>query len=189
MRVQLDEEVMEMSDSARLEEVLARISDSAEEKGRLVTKLMVGDQSFTDRDLLPSVLSQPARMFGMVVATSQTMQSIVDSGADSARKMGASLQSEGQDFVHFLRKGERRYKPIDDWFGRLADYVEWAELARSHHASQAPTDSIAGWLQEMIQARESGDIVRLADVLEFEVIPRLPNSRVSSSVQNFQHQQ
>ena len=67
-------------------------------------------------------------------------------------------------------------QPIDDWFGRLADYVEWAELARSHHASQAPADSIAGWLQEMIQARETGDVVRLADVLEFEVIPRLPDS-------------
>ena len=108
MHVQLDEEMLEMSDSARLEEVLARISDTAEEKGRLVTKLMVGDQSFTDRDLVPSLLSQPARMFGMVVATSQTMQSIVDSGAESARKMGASLKSEGQHFVQSLRKGERR---------------------------------------------------------------------------------
>ena len=175
MRVQLDEELWEMSDSARLEEVLACVSDTAHTKGRVVTSLIVGDRSFTDRDLLPEVLSQPAGSFGTVLATSQTTQAILNSGARIAMELGASLKTEGEKMVRSLRQGEGHFKPIDDWFGRLADYVEWAELARSSGAPQAPSESPSHWLSEMLQARDQRDTVRLADVLEFEVIPRLPS--------------
>ena len=175
MHVQLDEELWEMSDSVRLEEVLARISDTAHAKGRLVTDLKVGNQSFTDRDLLPGVLSQPAGTFAKVVATSQAVQTIVNNGAQSAKELGASLKSDGEQLVQAIRRGETQLRSIDEWFGRLADYVEWAEIARSLHASQAPVDSLARWLQETLEARDGGDMVRLADALEFEVIPRLPS--------------
>ena len=176
MHVQLDQELWEMADSVRLEEVLTRISDTAHAKGRLVTKLMVGERRLTDRDLLPGVLSQPVGSFGKVVATSQSIQGVLNTGADGAEKFGGALKSDAEGFVRSLRLGEPRFNQIDDWLGRLADYVEWAELARSFDASQAPQESLSSWLSEIIQAREQCDTVRLADVLEFEVMPRLPKA-------------
>ena len=41
MLVQLDEETWEVSDTDRLEEVLANLSDRAEAQGRLVTQLIL----------------------------------------------------------------------------------------------------------------------------------------------------
>ena len=44
MLVQLDEETWEVSDTDRLEEVLANLSDRAQAQGRLVTELTVGNR-------------------------------------------------------------------------------------------------------------------------------------------------
>jgi len=174
MQVQLDEELWEMEDSIKLEEVLARISDTAQAKGRLVTMLRVGEKEFSDRDLLPGLLAQTAGTVGNVMATSQSLQHVVNQGADSANKFGESLHSEGATLTHQLRQGFTQFQALDDWLGRLADYVEWVELARSLHASQCPKKSMASWLPEMLQARDNKDPVRLADLLEYEILPGLP---------------
>ncbi len=175
MQVQLDEETWEMSDTVKLEEVIARVSDAAHARGCLVTNLTVGLQSFTDRDLVPAVLLQEAGPLGKVVATSQPMQSIVESGAQSAQEFGAGLKTDGESLVRAFRRGEKRLRQLDEWFGRLADYVEWAELSRTVGVSKASPDSIVNWLDLMIGARERGDTVELADLLEFEIVPRLPD--------------
>ena len=174
MYVQLDEELWEMADSARLEEVLARISDAAHTKGRLVTSLLVGESLYTDRDLLPAVLAQPAGTFGKVVARSQSIQAVLSSSAGSANEFGASLKTDGEKLVGNLRQGEVLFRQVDDWLGRLADYVEWLEMARAVRVSEIPRESISTWLSEVLEAREREDTVRLADVLEYEVLPRLP---------------
>ena len=174
MQVQLDEEVWEMADTVKLEEVIARVSDTAHARGCLVTNLKVGQRSFTDRDLVPSVLSQIAGPMGKVVATSQPLQSIVESGAQSAREYGSGLKADGENLVKFFRRGEKRFRQLDEWFGRLADYVEWVEIARTVGSSQHTADSLVNWLPEILNVREREDIVRLADLLEFEIVPRLP---------------
>ncbi len=176
MQVQLDEEVWEMEDTVKLEEVIARVSDAAYARGCLVTNLKVGQRSFTDRDLVPAVLSQEAGPMGNVLATSQPLQSIVDGGAKSAQEFGAGLKSDGENLVRAFRRGEKRLRQLDEWFGRLADYVEWAELAKSVGACHSPSNSMVSWLQDIITARERGDLVRIADLLEFEIVPRLPVS-------------
>ncbi|MCA9472038.1 MAG: hypothetical protein MRJ96_13055 [Nitrospirales bacterium] len=175
MQVQLDEETWEMSDTAKLEEVIARLSDKAHERGCLVTNLKVGQRSFTDRDLVPSVLAQEAGAWGRVEATSQPLQTIVESGARSAKEFGVGLKDEAETLVRAFRHGEKRFRQLDDWFGRLADYVEWTELAKSVGTTQSSSDSIVKWLPDIIDARERSAIVELADYLEFEVVPRLPS--------------
>jgi len=174
MQVQLDDELWEMEDSTKLEEVFACVSDTAQAKGCLVTMLRVGEKEFSDRDFLPGLLAQTAGTVGNVVATSQSLQHVVNQGADSANKFGETLHSEGARLTHQLRKGITQFQVLDDWLGRLADYVEWTELARSLRASQCPKKSLVSWLPEMIQARDNGDPVRLADLLEYEILPGLP---------------
>ncbi len=175
MQVQLDEETWEMEDTVKLEEVIARLSDTAHARGCLVTNLKVGQRCFTDRDLVPSILSQEAGQMGNVVATSRPLQSIVESGAPSAQEFGAALKEDAENLARAFRRGEKRLRQLDDWFGRLADYVEWAELARTVGTSQPPPDSMVNWLQRVIAARERVDIVEVADLLEFEIVPRLPS--------------
>ncbi|MGB0908839.1 MAG: hypothetical protein ACPGYT_00630 [Nitrospirales bacterium] len=174
MQVQLDEEVWEMSDTVKLEEVIARVSDAAHARGCLVTNLKVGQRSFTDRDLVPSILSQVAGPLGSVVATSQPLQSIVEGGASSAQEYGLSLKADGEKLIQAFRRGEKRFRQVDEWFGRLADYVEWVEIARAVGTSQVQSDSMNSWIKEMLDARERTDLVGLADLLEFEIMPRLP---------------
>ncbi len=74
MQVQLDEEIWEMNDSVRLEEVLANLSDRAQAKGRLVTELMVGNQKMTDRELVFPTLAQVASSFGSIAARSEALE-------------------------------------------------------------------------------------------------------------------
>ena len=176
MQVQLDEKVWEMADTVKLEEVIARVSDEAHARGCLVTNLIVGQRSFTDRDLVPAVLSQEAGPMGNVTATSQPLQSIVDGGAQSAQEFGAGLKADAANLIRAFRHGEKRLRQLDEWFGRLADYVEWAELARTVGSTQTSSNSMINWLQEIINARERGDTVGIADLLEFEIVPRLPDS-------------
>ena len=175
MQVQLDEEIWEMADTMKLEEVIARLSDKAHERGCLVTNLKVGQQAFTDRDLVPSVLSQEAGTWGKVEATSKPFETIVESGTKSAQEFGAGLKEDAENLVCAFRRGEKRLRQLDDWFGRLADYVEWVELARTVGTSEGRPDSMVNWLQKIIGARERVDLVELADLLEFEIAPRLPS--------------
>ena len=180
MQVQLDEERWEMADTLKLEDIITHISDAAHARGCLVTTLTVGERPFSDRDLVPAVLAQEAGTFGRVVATSQPLQSVMKSGAESAWTLGSTLRDECGRLVRAFRKGEQRFRQLDDWFGQLADYVEWAELARQLHVPQAPSDSLVSWLEQVVQARERNDLVALADLLEYEVCPRLPSGDAST---------
>lgn len=176
MRVQLDQDQWEIADSATLNDVLIRLSDTAQAKGRLIMTLQVGDRMLTDRDLLPSVLARPVGEVGVVVATSQAVDAVIMSGADHAKAFGASLKQEGETLVERFRKGELRFRQFDEWLGQLADYIEWAELAKSVTVSDTPR-SPAAWLAELLKAREVHDTVRLADILEYEILPRLPDTQ------------
>ncbi|GJL53157.1 MAG: hypothetical protein NPIRA02_02890 [Nitrospirales bacterium] len=176
MQVQLDEEVWEMADTVKLEDVIARVSDTAHARGCLVTNLQVGSRALTDRDLVPSVLSQVAGPLGKVIATSQPIQSIVESGASSAQEYGRGLKVDAEKLVQAFRRGEKRFRQLDDWFGRLADYVEWVELARSVETADVQSTSMVSWVHKVVAARERSDLVEIADLLEFEVMPRLTNT-------------
>jgi hypothetical protein len=175
MLVQLDEEKWEVSDTAQLEEVLANLSDRAEAQGRLVTNLYVGNRPMTDRELVPRTLSQVASTFGTISAKSERMESLVRRSGETGKKFGQQLRADAQKVLEEFRQGRGGLLHLDQWFGRMADYLEWIQIQQSVVGSQ-PTQSqdLSHWVNELMLARQSIDEVRVADMLEYEVIPRLP---------------
>ena len=66
--------------------------------------------------------------------------------------------------------GEERLASLDAWLGKLADYIELVESGRRTAPS---SKALTPWVQELLEARAERDVVRLADLLEYELIPRL----------------
>lgn len=175
MLVQLDEKTWEVSDTDRLEEVLADLSDRAQAQGRLVTQLVVGDQPMTDRELVPQTLAKAANMFGRIAAKSERMDSILQNSEETARKFGHQIRMIAQQLVEDFRQGRSGIRSLDQWFGQIADYLEWAHIQQSVGGSspKEPQD-LSHWVNELMNARKNMDDVRVADMLEYEIIPRLP---------------
>ena len=175
MLVQLDEKTWEVSDTDRLEEVLADLSDRAQAQGRLVTQLVVGDQPMTDRELVPPTLAKVASTFGSIAAKSEQMDSILKNSEETARKFGLQIRVNAQQLVEDFRQGKSGLRQLDQWFGQIADYLEWVQIQESvsGSSSKEPQD-LSHWVNELMNARKNMDDVRVADMLEYEIIPRLP---------------
>ena len=181
MQVQLDEEIWEMNDSVRLEEVLANLSDRAQAKGRLVTELMVGNQKMTDRELVFPTLAQVASSFGSIAAKSEALENIVQHSTETAQNFGHQLRLQAQDLVSDFRQGHGVLRVLDQWFGQVADYLEWAQIQKSvgtHKPDEG--EGLSFWVNELMNARTGMDKVRIADILEYEMIPRLPGHEHTS---------
>ncbi len=175
MLVQLDEEQWEVSDSVCLEEVLAKLNDRAEAQGRLVTKLLVGDQPMTDRELVPPTLSQLASSFGSIAAKSERMEHIIQQSGETGQKFGQELRARAQQVLQDLRQSKKGMQQLDQWFGQVADYLEWRQIQQSVTTSpQHELEDLVQWVNELMMARQNADEVRIADMLEYEIIPRLP---------------
>jgi len=175
MLVQLDNDTWEISDTDRLEEVLANLSDRAEAQGRLVTELIVGNRPMTDRELVPPTLCKVASSFGSISAKSEPMAGIVQHAGETGKKFGQHLRSQAQQVVEDFRQGRGAMQQLDQWFGQIADYLEWVEIQRSVSGSQSKeSQDLSYWVNELLNARKNLDNVRIADMLEYEVLPRLP---------------
>ena len=175
MLVQLDEDTWEVSDTLRLEEVLANISDRAEVQGRLVTELVVGNQSMSQRELVPHTLSKIVSSFGSVAAKSERKESLIQRFAVTGKNFGQQVRFDAQNIVEEFRRGNGVVRQLDQWFGQMADFLEWDQLQMlsTEQRSQDP-QNLSHWVQELMYARQNLDEVRIADILEYEVIPRLP---------------
>ena len=175
MLVQLDEDTWEVSDTDRLEEVLANLSDRAQAQGRLVTELTVGNQPMTDRELVPPTLSKVASSFGSIAAKSERMDRIVQHSGETAEKFGQQLRSQAQEVVEDFRQGRGVMRQLDQWFGQIADYLEWVQIQQSVSRGQPKElQDLSYWVNELVHARKDLDNVRITDMLEYEIIPRLP---------------
>lgn len=175
MLVQLDEATWEVSDTDRLEEVLANLSDRAQAQGRLVTELTVGNRPMTDRELVPPTLSKMASSFGSIAAKSEEINNIIQHSSETGKSFGQELRSQAQDAVKSFRQGRGVIRQLDQWFGQIADYLEWVQIQESVSGRQ-PKESqdLSYWVNELVNARKNLDEVRIADLLEYEIIPRLP---------------
>ncbi len=176
MFVQLDEKTWEVSDTDRLDVVLADLSDRAEAQGRMVTQLVVGDQRMTDRELVPPTLEKVASTFGRITAKSERMESILQNSGETAKKFGCELRAKAQQLIGDFRQGKKGMGQLDQWFGQIADYLEWIQNQQAVNGA-VPKDSqdLSHWVNELMIARKNFDEVRVTDMLEYEVIPRLPN--------------
>src|SRR3954447_6094218 len=70
MHVSLDAEQWAVSDDTSLLEVLAQVSNKAQDRRRIVTSLKIGGRAHSDRDLVPALLARTARESGPVEALS-----------------------------------------------------------------------------------------------------------------------
>jgi hypothetical protein len=156
--------------------VLTQVSDRAHARHRLVTSLKLGGRPITDRDLQPILLSKLLNEVGPIDACSQNIPEIMTNAAPAIAKFASTLKAEAQGFLTPLRISGIIPSALDRWFGQLADYVELLQAAALGSPAGGDLQAVSSWIQELLDARSIQDPVRMADILEFEVLPYLASS-------------
>jgi hypothetical protein len=179
MDITLDEERWQLPDDTSLMEALAQVSDKAQSKGCFVTQLTVGGRAVTDRDLQPAFLAQKGADVPTIQAVSRSLRAIMSDAAVTMARFSAQLKSDGEALVGALRAGRGGFVTLDTWLGRLADYAEMAVAGRTQGLPDTGVTRALPWIQELVDARQAADAVRLADILEYELLPTLPDGESS----------
>lgn len=170
MHVTLDQDQWEVVNTISLGEVLADLSEKAHARSRLITSLTLDQRTITDRDLDPAFLGEPIGQYGRIQATSQTMEEVMRGATSTIHQYTALLRQEAQELATQIRLGEERLTSLDAWLGKLADCLE---LLESKEAPLPPDRAMTPWVQALLEARAERDLVRVADLLEYELAPRL----------------
>lgn len=170
MHVTLDQDQWEVGSDQTLGEVLADVSEKAHKKARIVTSLIVDQRRITDRDLDAAFLAERTGRFASLTATSQSQCDIVRSAEPSIRRYARAVQEEGAALSTAFRAGQGSILSLDAWLGKLADYIEVEAVSPGGTAGKG---SPAPFVQELLNARINGDRVLIADLLEYEILPRL----------------
>lgn len=173
MHVSLDSEQWMVRDDTSLLEVLAEISNKARGRGHIVTSLKIGGRPHTDRDLVPSLLARTAKDSGPVEAVSSATTDILLGAMEAITKFGALLKTEGEALAHMMRNGTVNMPSVDKWLGQLAEYMEITERAHEQRVPGFHRESLGLWVEQLIEARAIRDLVRMADILEYELVPRI----------------
>jgi len=174
MRVQLDQEQWESNAKATVGDVLAEVSDRAHERSRIVTMLQLDQRAITDRDIDGALLAESASRYGTLRAVTQSVQDIEHDAWVASQRYARLLHAEGVAFVDAWRAGRPQDRAMDLWLGKLADYLEFTEGSRAacREGEDAPA-AITPWVEKLLVARERQDQVLTADLLEYEILPRL----------------
>ena len=173
MRITLDHDQWDVSDDQPVGEALTQVSDRAFAQHRLVTSLKLGGRRITDRDLQPMLLSKLIKEVGPIDACSQNIPEIMTNAAPAITKFASTLKAEAQGFLTPLRITGIIPSALDRWFGQLADYVELLQAAGQSSPAVGDLQAISSWIQELLDARSIQDPIRMADILEFEILPHL----------------
>lgn len=180
MHITLDEEQWQLPDETSLMEVLAAISDKAQAQHRIVTTLTIGGKAISDRDLAPAFLSQSGHNLGSVRAMSKSLHCIITEAKHAIDCFADQLRTEGQNLLIPLRSGTGQVGSIDAWLGRLADYTEMLAAGATQGVAGLSPAILLPWIQELLGARSSADPVRVADLLEYELLPRLTDPNLAA---------
>jgi hypothetical protein len=173
MRITLDQDQWDVSADQSVSEVLTEVSDRAHARQRLVTSLKLGGRQITDRDLQPILLDKRIEEVGPIDACSQNIPEIMTNAAPAIAKFAATLKAEAQGFLTPLRLTGIIPSALDRWFGQLADYVELLQAIEPGSQARGGLPALSSWIQELLDARSIQDPVRMADILEFEILPQL----------------
>lgn len=180
MHITLDEEQWQLPDETFLMEILATISDRARARHRIVTSLTIGGKAISDRDLTPAFLNQAGMDLGAVQAVSKSLHCIITEAKHAIDLFAAQLRTDGQGLLTPLRSGTGQVGSIDVWLGRLADYTEMLEAGHTQGVAGLSPAGLLPWIQELLGARSSFDPIRVADLLEYELLPRLTDSTLTT---------
>ncbi len=173
MQISLDAEHWTVQDDLSVLEVLAQVSNKARGKGRIVTSLKIGGRYHSDRDLVPAFLARACKDAGPIEARSSATADILLDARASISKFGDMLKQEGEAMARVLRSDAINMPALDGWLGQLAEYMEITERAHAQHVPGFQTESLVPWVEQFIQARAVPDVVRMADILEYELVPRI----------------
>jgi len=173
MRITLDHDQWDVSDDQLVGEILGQLSDRARARQRLVTSLKFDGRPITDRDLHPTLLAKLLKEVGPIEALSQDLPAIVRNASLTMTRFATTLTTEAQGFLVPLRTRGTIPAALDRWFGLLADYVELLQVSGAGSPSVVDQQAFPTWIQELLEARSIQDPVRMADILEFEILPRL----------------
>jgi len=180
MHITLDGQQWQVPDDSSLLTVLAFVSDKAHEQHRIVTSLSIGGHTISDRDLDQALLNQRVQETGAVVAVSQSLHTIIADAKQAIERFAAQLHADGQELLTPLRSGSAQVRCIDPWLGRLADYTEMLEAGQSQGVSGLSSGHLLPWIEELLGARTGADPIRVADVLEYELLPRLTEGSLAA---------
>ncbi len=172
MQIMLDQDHWEVDAPLTMEHALTEISDRAHARARLVTKLQLDQRTITDRDLDPAFLAESVVRFQQLTAVSQPMPELIRAAEGSMRKYAETLCMEGRALLAPLRFGPSPLSALDAWLGKLADSLEFTNGA-SVVMQTGNEVSVAPWVQQLLEARATRDLVHVADLLEYEILPRL----------------
>ncbi|MCS6296508.1 MAG: hypothetical protein H8K09_09760 [Nitrospira sp.] len=180
MHITLDGEQLQLPDDTSMMNALAALSDRAHAQHRIVTSLTVGGKTISDRDLTPPFLNQQVLNVGAVQAVSQSLHTIIVEAKQAIDRFAAELRSDGQVLLAPLRSGTAQVGTIDAWLGRLADYTEMLEAGHAQGVDGLSSAALLPWIQELLGARTTADSIRVADLLEYELLPRLVDAGLAA---------
>ncbi|RPH75705.1 MAG: hypothetical protein EHM80_15850 [Nitrospiraceae bacterium] len=173
MQIRLDDDQWVAATDASLGDVFADLSERAHAKARIVTTMMLDRRRITDRDIEPRLLQEPSDRFSNLVATSLTQEEIIHAARGTIDRYRELVVQEGHSLVSQLRLGMRDLSLLDRWLGKVADLLELIGTNALNPAADSDVRTIAGWIEELLGARHLSDMVRMADLLEYEILPRL----------------
>jgi len=176
MHVTLDQEQWEAGVGATIGDVLADVSERAQARSRIVTSLRLDHRAITDRDLDPEFLREASGKFAQLIAISQSVQALMESAREVAALYARDLCAEGRTIASAFRAGRSHVGVLDLWLGKLADYLELVEGDRISRRNGEDERPLSAWVRELLTARNGRDIVLMADLLEFEILPRLQSN-------------
>lgn len=173
MQIRLDDDQWVAATDASLEDVFAELSERAHAKARIVTTMMLDRRRLTDRDLEPGLLRESSAKFGNLVATSRTQEEIIQDARGAIGRYRELVVQEGSSLVRQLRQGKQELSSLDRWLGKVADLLELIGNQASDPEADLMVGHMAKWIEELLAARHLSDTVRMADLLEYEILPRL----------------
>jgi hypothetical protein len=173
MNIQLDSERWQAGSTATLGDILVDLSERAHARSRIVTTVMLDSRRITDRDLDLHLLQQTSANYRQLVATSATQQEILESAHGAIERYRRLVVDEGTSLANQFRMGGQDLSSFDVWLGKVADAVEIIENSQNRLGAESPGQVIAGWIEELLAARRLHDTVRMADLLEYEILPRI----------------
>ncbi|MDH4370521.1 MAG: hypothetical protein OEV99_11830 [Nitrospira sp.] len=169
MHIRLDDDQWLAATDASLGEVFAELSERAHANARIVTTMMLDRRQITDRDIEPRLLQEPSAKFSNLVATSLTQAEIIHAARGTIDRYRELVVQEGGSLVSQLRLGSQDLSLLDRWLGKVADLLELI----GNNSADSDVKAVSGWIEELLGARHLSDTVRMADLLEYEILPRL----------------
>ena len=173
MNIKLDDEQWQAATNTTVGEILADLSERAHAKSRIVTTLILDQRRITDRDIDQRFLLESTAQYRDLIATSATQRDILDTSRGSIERYRALVIQEGTALVTHFRMGREDLATLDLWLGKVADMLELMENGGFNEAPDRQAQSTAVWIEELLTARSLRDLVRMADLLEYEIVPRL----------------